>query len=236
MTKTVSQHPEDILDNTTMLKKAWYEKSVSVAIITAIASIFSAWLLFNSNVMRSESTDIQTFITAQVKVNADLMLEIASLKLEVQTAMAREDQWRNQYIEKNLENFKLKSQLSKEGNETDFLEGFIQDMPVPSVITKMAEDGLFYVTAINDRFTSVYGITKSKAVGKTYFQIFSNNLDLAKLYQSMDEGVYSTGKSIKSVITIPRTSGRLVRSEYINFRLTFSNGEWGVVWMIIKTD
>ena len=236
MTKTVSQHPEDILDNTTMLKKAWYEKSVSVAIVTAIASIFSAWLLFNSNVMKSESTDIQTFITAQVKVNADLIVQIAALKIDVQSAMAREDQWRNQYIEKNLENFRLKAQLSREVNEGDFLERFLQDLPYAAWIKRKGDSGDFYVVAINDRFTSLYGVTKSQAVGRTDFEIFNNNLDLAQAYQDGDNEVYESGVPLQGIINIPILSGRLVESEYIKFRLTFSNGEWGVAGMIIQIE
>jgi len=235
VTKAVIDHPEDILENTSMFRKSWYEKPVSVAIITAIASIFSAWLLFSSNTIRSESTDIQTFIDAQVKVNSELMVQIALLKGDVQLAMVREDQWRNQYIEKNLENFKLKAELSREVNEGDFLNSFIQDLPFPAWVKKKNEDGNFYITAINDRFTSIYGVTKAQAIGKTDFEVFSRNLGLAKLYQDVDKVVYSTGSPSQDTISIPRRNGKLIESEYVNFRLTFSNGEWGVVWMIIDT-
>jgi hypothetical protein len=201
-----------------------------VAVFTLIASVTASYFTMRSDAGNVDSANIQSFMSAQIKVNSELMLEIKNLKGEVTKAIEGEERWRMRYIEVSLEKLEVERLLNEKISEAEILESWMDDMPFAAWAKKRGDDGIFYLVAINDRFTSRYGLTKANAIGRTDLELFPE--EYARQYMLDDEKVASSGKPYRGTVDYQSPTG-LVKMKHIKYRMNFPNGDVGVAGMVI---
>ena len=207
---------------------------------TILAVALTIALGFVANLVDKESSDnitevtqIKDFMNAQKDLNASLLEEVTKHKKEIDKLKESADNWRNAYIKEKLINLDLETKFKTQKTEAEALASFVEDMPFAAWIKVKNDNGIFIMTALNERFTATYGITKTMFLGKSDYEVFYNNLELAELYQIGDRRVADTGIPLREKINVPNIDGILIESEYIKFRINLPEGKTGVGGMII---
>jgi len=208
-----------------------FNVTILVAMFTLVASVTASYLTMRGDIRNTDSSNIQAFIAKQIDVNSGLMREITLLKQEVAKAIENEERWRMRYIEVSLEKLEVERQLNDKTDEASILEAWMDDMPFAAWAKKRGMDGYFILVAINERFTSNYGLTKADAIGKTDLQLFPEAL--AYQYIEADEQVIATGQPLRGVVNYQNTDGEIVQMNHIKYVMHFSDGEKGVAGMVI---
>jgi hypothetical protein len=218
---------ENLNDNSI---KTNYNTTVAVALFTLVASVTASYFGMRTNVNQNDSSNVQAFIASQIKVNSELMLEIKNLKIDIREAIASEEKWRVQYIQVSLEKLELGRQLNEKISEAEVLERWMDDMPFAAWAKRRNDEGVFMIIAINERFTSRYGLTKQRAIGKTDMELFPEAM--AKQYAEDDEKVAASGRPYRSTVDYQSPTG-VIQMKHVKYRMNFPNGDVGVAGMVI---
>ncbi len=132
--------------------------------------------------------------------NGQAALETQQLKNayeQLNLTRKESDKYRAVIFEKESHIVDLLTRLQDKTDELGVLEALLDGLPFPAWIKQVNEKGKIEIVMINEAYTVHFGLTKSKARGKTNFDLFPH--DEAQRYEKNDWLVIESQDYIKKV-------------------------------------
>jgi hypothetical protein len=149
--------------------------SLIIVIITNFVTLSGSLFAFKTSQDTTQSALMKTALH-QVQLQSKEIVELRGLLLDAQIKIIN-----------------LETRVRSNVDETVLMSEFLDSLPFPAWIKRFRkEDGLFEMTLINQHYTADFGYTENEYIGKTDFDIHSD--ELASLYLSDDLMVLSTEK------------------------------------------
>jgi len=159
--------------------------TIFTIIITNIVTLSGSFLAFQTNKEQSQTNFVQTTLN-QVQKQSKEIIELRGLLLAAQINI-----------------IELESQVRDNVDEEELFNDFLNDLPFPAVIKKYDEKSdKFIIEMINQRYTSDFGYTENRYLGKSYYEIHPP--EIAEMYKNIGLKVLRTRTPIvseKDIIT-----------------------------------
>lgn len=181
-------------------------------------TLFIAWFAFSGQVFETQQTTQSAALETAFKRIEAQDREITNLRNMVVNLQLKE-----------MENFK--SYSSRE-SELDVMKRIMDDMPFPAWAKKLNDNGDLVIVAINQQFTSQYGLTRNQAIGKTDFEI-TEDQSLAELYVEHDWIAIRSGRPFENTVPYVTSTGETVQMRNVKYKLNFADGSIGSAGIVI---
>lgn len=176
-------------------------------LVTLLTTLVASYFIFAGN---QENTQAQ-------------MLESAFKRMDSQEVIIT--QLRTELVQTQLRLIELEAELNDNVTRAELLQNYLNYLPFPAWIKRQRKDGKFEMVMINEAYTSEYGITATRYVGKTDYDVHS--FELAQRYEENDLRVLSTDGPIRTSESV-RVNDIEIPIEVFKFAMPISNNEYGV--------